>query len=513
MRRCTNPLIALLICATSLAFGATFREITDTGPWGDYEAFPDVCRMANGDLYVVFYAGLGHVTNPSAERPKGGAIYGLRSSDQGATWSEPILVVDTGEDDRDPHVTQLSNGDLIVSYFTSRYYTEDDKRKRDCDVFVVTSSDGGDTWSEPVHVDTPYSDMTDRGRTVYVSGPVMQLKGSHVALPIYHGLNAGHFVTAVVHSDDYGKTWNRAVTVDEEASVAFSYGFCEASMTRLGDGRLIIVMRPGMHVAYSDDEGYTWSKAEKLPHPGDAPTVFRTSKGMLLIAHRTPGTALTISPDDGKTWGAPWPIDTVGGAYPGLAELEDGSIICIYYEEGKGSDIRQAIFSVEPGIRLADLAVRFPPAPPPGKKLDLPALHGSGRVEIQTDMTHTEKTPGGGPTAVFDGNTEYLRAAWKAAENQDATYALKFADEHELTGLGICLKTTKGATQWPESADVYVSLDGEDWGKPVASFVDLATARVEYTVFDTPVKARFVKVHITKASGWPSLNELELYEK
>jgi hypothetical protein len=43
--------------------------------------------------------------------------------------------------------------------------------------------------------------------------------------------------------------------------------------------------------------------------------------------------------------------------------------------------------------------------------------------------------------------------------------------------------------------------------------VDLATARVEYTVFDTPVKARFVKVHITKASGWPSLNELELYEK
>ena len=212
--------------------------------------------MANGDLYVVFYAGLGHVTNPSAERPKGGAIYGLRSSDQGATWSEPILVVDTGEDDRDPHVTQLSNGDLIVSYFTSRYYTEDDKRKRDCDVFVVTSSDGGDTWSEPVHVDTPYSDMTDRGRTVYVSGPVMQLKGSHVALPIYHGLNAGHFVTAVVHSDDYGKTWNRAVTVTRKHPSLSRMGF-RASMTRLGDGRLIIVMRPGMHVAYSDDEGYT----------------------------------------------------------------------------------------------------------------------------------------------------------------------------------------------------------------------------------------------------------------
>ena len=511
MRLFSTLLVVALACA-SCAVGATYREITDVGPWGDYEAFPDVCTTGNGDLYVVFYAGLGHVTNPSEKLPRGGAIYGLRSSDQGATWSEPILVVDTEEDDRDPHVTQLANGDLIVSYFTSRYYTEDGNNKRDCDVFVVLSSDGGDTWGEPIHVDTPYSEKTDRGRAVYVSGPVIQLEGSHVALPIYHGLNAGHYVTAVVHSDDYGKTWDKVAVVDEEASIAFSSGFCEASIARLGDGRLIIVMRPGMHVAFSEDEGYTWGKAVQMPHRGDAPTVLRTSQGMLLVAHRHPGTAVTISTDDGQTWGAPWPVDTVGGAYPGLAELADGSIICIYYEEGAASDIRQAIFRVEPGILLADLALRFPSQPPPGVKIDLPALHGSGGVEIETDMTHTEKTPGGGPTAVFDGNTDYMHAAWKAADNVDATYTLRFARERELTGLGICLKTSREASRWPQSADVYVSVDGETWGDPAASYTDVASTAIEYTRFARPTKARFVKVHITKSTGWPSLNELELYE-
>ena len=96
----------------------------------------------------------------------------------------------------------------------------------------------------------------------------------------------------------------------------------------MSDGRLIILMRPGMHQAYSSDEGRTWTKATRLPHRGDAPTVMLTSKKLLLVAHRHPGTAVTVSADDGATWSRPHQIDTVGGAYPGLAELNDGSILC-----------------------------------------------------------------------------------------------------------------------------------------------------------------------------------------
>jgi len=336
---------------------ATFRRITDTGPWGDYEAFPDVCRLRNGDLFVVFYAGTGHVTLPSESAPRGGAVYGLRSTDEGRTWSPPFLVVDTPEDDRDPHVGQLANGDLLVTFFTLRYQRKGEVTLEEGHVYVVRSTDNGATWGEPTRVaPTPY-DNVEGFSSVFESGPPMQLEGGHVILPIYGtvSVNPRHYETAMMHSTDFGQTWDRAVRVDPEQSAGFSYGFCEASLTRLADGRLITIMRPGMHQSYSADEGYTWTPATQLPHPGDAPTVLRTRDNVLVVGHRTPGTAVSLSPDDGATWGAPWPVDTVGGAYPGLVELEDGALLCIYYEEGAGSNIRQAVFRIELGIRLQDL--------------------------------------------------------------------------------------------------------------------------------------------------------------
>ena len=39
-----------------------------------YEAFPDVCRLSDGRLMAVFYAGYGHVALPNEDLPKGGRI-------------------------------------------------------------------------------------------------------------------------------------------------------------------------------------------------------------------------------------------------------------------------------------------------------------------------------------------------------------------------------------------------------------------------------------------------------
>ena len=40
---------------------------------GGYEAFPDVCRLRDGQLMVVFYAGYGHVSMPN-EHEGGGLL-------------------------------------------------------------------------------------------------------------------------------------------------------------------------------------------------------------------------------------------------------------------------------------------------------------------------------------------------------------------------------------------------------------------------------------------------------
>src|SRR5437763_15984924 len=77
---------------------------------GGYAAFPDVCRLRNGDLLCVFYSGYGHVSTPSRKWPKGGRIMAVRSSDNGRRWGRPVVVIDTDHDDRDPSVACLQDG-------------------------------------------------------------------------------------------------------------------------------------------------------------------------------------------------------------------------------------------------------------------------------------------------------------------------------------------------------------------------------------------------------------------
>ena len=79
--------IAPMAFAASLAVNKDFVHVcTDAGA-GAYEAFPDVCRMADGRLLCVFYAGYGHVALPNAQLPLGGRVVGCYSSDEGRTWS------------------------------------------------------------------------------------------------------------------------------------------------------------------------------------------------------------------------------------------------------------------------------------------------------------------------------------------------------------------------------------------------------------------------------------------
>ena len=267
-----------------------------------------------------------------------------------------------------------------------------------------------------------------------------------------------------------------------------------------------------MHCFYSSDEGLTWTNGVRLPHRGDAPSAVVTRDGYLVVAHRHPHTSITISPDNGRSWTRPWVLDTVGGAYPGLVELDDGSVFCVYYEEGKASNIRMSIFRIAPGIDVQDLSARWPTPPPPGSRLDLGALYAAERIKVDTDLTAThESLRGCGPAAVFDSNTAYARAAWKAENNAPSHYTIELDRPYTMTGLGICLKTSEPGREFKETADVFVSQDGTEWGESVVTLEDAATTGVRHFRFDQPLSARFLRVDIRAADGWPSLNEIEIY--
>lgn len=303
------------------------RIVTDAGA-GGYQAFPDICRLKNGDLLCVFYAGYTHVSQPNEKLPKGGRICAVRSTDEGSTWSTPSTVVDTPEDDRDPSISCLPNGTLLCNFFTYGKFTE-------CDTCIVRSTDDGKTWSEPTVVAPSYATST----------PIRRLRSGRLVLPIYtvDGQGGKRAYAAVCLSDDNGKHWSSPRPIGLKAGRIID----ETDVFERKDGTLVAFSREVMCGSESKDHGETWGPVYELGFRGHCPSLLLTKSGVLLMAHRVPQTSLHWSIDEGRTWHGPQIIDNFIGAYPSMVELKDGRVLCVYYEEGANSAIRAVTMRVE----------------------------------------------------------------------------------------------------------------------------------------------------------------------
>jgi len=297
---------------------------------GPYQAFPDACRMANGDIIAVFYAGYGHVSLPNDAWPKGGRICTVRSSDEGRTWTKPAILYDDDIDNRDPHIAEMSDGTLICSFFSLKRVDRSVSTRgfKSQGVQVVCSSDGGKTWDKEARTLVPPGWVC--------SAPVREMPDGTYLLGVYHGHECG----GVIRSTDKGKTWSEPIPIGKEAGLPLD---AETDVILLKDGTLYAALRSSrinMHYATSSDLGLTWSPVKDIGFKGHAPHLYRLSTGEIVLTHRVPATSMHISRDEAKTWLGPYRIDTLGGAYPATVELKDGALLVIYYEEGSGSAVR-----------------------------------------------------------------------------------------------------------------------------------------------------------------------------
>ncbi len=320
-----------------------FIVLSRGGDAAHYSAFPDATRIATGEIVSTFYNGYGHVSLPKPDFPNGGRICMVRSSDEGRTWTEPRIIFDDERDNRDPHIAQIKDGTMFCTFFSLMPQPGEShttNKRMTSGTEIIASHDNGKTWDTTPRVIAP---------GWYVSAPVRQLKDGTCLLGIYHtDPETKEHLGAVVTSKDNGKSWSEPKLIGKGQDLPID---AETDVIELEDARIFAALRSSnktLHYAYSNDKGETWQPAVDSGFRGHAPHLTRLSTGDIIMTHRLPDTSMHISRDDTKTWEGPYLIDNVFGAYPATVELKDGSVLVIYYTEGKDSHVRAKRFKLTP---------------------------------------------------------------------------------------------------------------------------------------------------------------------
>lgn len=342
--------------------------------------------MKAGSWLVGFNAGYWHASAPTPLRypaksleeyrklglpmdiaaPTGGRAMITRSTDAGKTWSKPVTLVDTPNDDRHPAFVHFRDGTILCSFFTYPGEAASGDLAKEPEmaarVWFVRSFDGGKSWEKkPRRLRTPFLyDETD--------GPFLRLKDDSVVVAI-NGRPAGGppDQAAFFRSTNRGRTWKLLSTVKA------GHDLQEVTVTELPDGRWVMMARPEGDIAWSSDRGRTWTQPVTFGMRMFAPSLYVLRDGTLLCLHGSYGAGglrVIFSTDGGATWMAPAPkhgflVDNSYG-YGKAMELPDGSLFITHLATGghRTTDAQQnAIRCIRLRVRADHSGIELLPAP------------------------------------------------------------------------------------------------------------------------------------------------------
>ncbi len=338
--------------------------------------------LRNGDMLVGFNAGYWHGSPPTqftpgalknfedawamgmpkVDAPRGGRAMLTRSIDSGKTWSRPWTLADTPWDDRHPAFLEMPDGTIIATFFMFRFSDDKLRKNYGCQTMVTRSKDHGLTWSEPKKIPSPFiKDETDGPLLLAQDGSVyMAINGQprDTKLPEQIG---------ILRSTNAGKDWKLLSTLKTDHELS------EPSITQLPDGTMIVLARPEGDIAWSYDNGHTWTPFASLGMRLYAPSLQVLKDGTLLSIHGSyggGGLRCTFSRDGGKTWIAPnekygFLIDNTYGYGKGV-QLSDGSIWLVYIRSGghaPGEASSNAVMNIRMRIRPDYSGIDLLPAP------------------------------------------------------------------------------------------------------------------------------------------------------
>ena len=277
-----------------------------------------------------------------------------RSTDNGLTWSNLILVDEDGKNAlNNPLAVVRKDGRVLLMY---QRYAENYGEKhampgldgeRICRTLITFSDDEGLTWSAPRDIT---SEVKRAEATSVASGPGIGIElqqGKHagrLVMPFNQGPYGKWFVYAV-YSDDGGETWQKGELAPLKRKVK---GWAnEVQMVELSDGRLMLNARSEQgtkkrKVAFSDDGGQTYGDVydeKALLEPECQGSLIRYNDSTILFCnprHRSRRLRGTVyaSQDDGATWPHRSTIYRGGFAYSCMTVLPNGEIGVLFEKDG-----------------------------------------------------------------------------------------------------------------------------------------------------------------------------------
>lgn len=321
-----------------------------------YHGWPTLIRRKNGQLVVAYSGGREDHVCPF------GRVEIIRSTDAGDSWSWPEVVMDSPIDDRDAGLCETADGSLLLTTFTSLAFQDVRKKAANWSadrisrwdavarraaasdfetllgVWMLRSTDGGLSWSKPyrVPVNSPHGpSVVDKGRLLY-AGKQLWETGKKVG---------------VCESADDGRSWKWISDIPvRDGDTAEQYH--ELHQAQAADGRLIVHIRNHSSRNHretlqceSKDGGASWSTPAAIGVWGLPSHLLRLRDGSLLMSYgyrRAPfGNHARISSDHGRTWSEPLVLSQDGSGvdlgYPSTAELADGRLLTVWYEQRKDS--------------------------------------------------------------------------------------------------------------------------------------------------------------------------------
>lgn len=293
-----------------------------------------ICTLPSGDLLAVWYGG-------SREGAADVALFTSRLPAGETAWTAPVRTMDRekAQDELDRVIKKVGNavafadptGTLWLVYVSVSVGGWSGSALN-----VTTSRDEGRTWGESVRLTlNPFLNLSSLVR----NKPIFAGDG-RIGLPIYHEM-AAKFPQMLWLTPAAGG----GLEEYRIRNLASQPGLIQPVLVPLEDDRVLMLLRDrgedrNVHLAYSDDNGWTWSEAlpTGLPNPDAAVDALRLRDGRILIAYNDAergreNLRLALSGDEGRTWEAGTMLEAEPHeefSYPNLVEDRRGRIHLTY---------------------------------------------------------------------------------------------------------------------------------------------------------------------------------------